>query len=352
MEIERRVGKHGIAYRAMIRIKGHPTVSRTFHDKEVARKWRNETEDAMRSGKMAERIAAKQTLESAVDEYISLPSRAHLRNKGLVESMLYNWVVRLDSYAVEGVKVEGMTIGSITVGAITSRMIQAELNAILHEGKSPATVNRRRSALSGLFEWLVKTQVLEVNPVKRTDKLGEPRGRCRYLSDDERNRLFAACKASSSKMLFPLTVVATYSGMRCGELMRLEWKDVDLTTGQATVEYSKNGDRRATSILGPALNALREWRASSVTRIGKSRVFPGSYPRKQWERARQEAGLNDFRWHDLRHTGASYLAMSGASNRELMEYLGHKTLNMVSRYSHLSPSHMLGVVARMTERFS
>ncbi len=115
-----------------------------------------------------------------------------------------------------------------------------------------------------------------------------------------------------------------------------------MATGQATVQFSKNGDRRATSILGPALDALREWRRASVRAIGHRRLFPDRFPREHWERAMKAAGVSDFRFHDLRHTGASYLAQCGASTRELMEYLGHRTLQVVARYTHLAPSHSWG----------
>jgi integrase len=73
--------------------------------------------------------------------------------------------------------------------------------------------------------------------------------------------------------------------------------------------------------------------------------------RYAWEQARTRAGLEDFRFHDLRHSTASYLAMSGASLVEIAEVLGHKTLQMVRRYAHLSEAHTAGVVERMVGRF-
>jgi integrase len=73
--------------------------------------------------------------------------------------------------------------------------------------------------------------------------------------------------------------------------------------------------------------------------------------RQPWETALKRAGIEDFRWHDLRHSSASYLAMSGASLAEIAEVLGHKTLQMVKRYAHLSEAHTAGVVARMADKF-
>jgi integrase len=73
--------------------------------------------------------------------------------------------------------------------------------------------------------------------------------------------------------------------------------------------------------------------------------------RKAWENARNAAGLKDFRFHDLRHSTASYLAMNGASLVEIAEVLGHRTLQMVRRYAHLSESHVKDVVGRMNTRY-
>ena len=73
--------------------------------------------------------------------------------------------------------------------------------------------------------------------------------------------------------------------------------------------------------------------------------------RKSWLNALEKAGIEDFRFHDLRHSTASYLAMNGATLAEIAEVLGHKTLAMVKRYSHLSEAHTAGVLERMNQKF-
>jgi integrase len=96
---------------------------------------------------------------------------------------------------------------------------------------------------------------------------------------------------------------------------------------------------------------------SRVRRIDTTLVFPSragadsAAVENAWKHAVEQAGLEDFRFHDLRHTAASYLAMSGATPAEIAEVLGHRTLAMVRRYAHLSADHVAGVVARMNERF-
>lgn len=339
--IQRRKGSKGISYRALVRLKGH-TETRTFHSKLEARKWADATEDAYRSGKGPALLAGKETLEQCIDAFERNPNRTHLKSHVRIVTMLREWEAIFVS--------QGTWLGDLPIASITTAMIDGIREEMLTK-VSPATVNRKVSALSVLFDTLAKKGI--ANPVKGIKAHKEPRGRVRYLSDDERVALFAACRAPevNCPMLWYLVVIGTYSGMRRGELMGLTWDDVDLTTGQATLYDTKNGDTRAAGILGPALDALREWRGK-VNAIGKVKIFPNkSFPQHAWERALIVAGIKGFRFHDLRHTAASYFAMTGASNRELQEFLGHRSLAMVSRYSHLSPAHMLSKVGAMAERF-
>ena len=153
---------------------------------------------------------------------------------------------------------------------------------------------------------------------------------------------------------YPFVLVALSTGARKSEAARLRWRDIDLVKGTAILQKTKNGERRVLALEGPVLDALRERMA--VRRIGVAQVFGSerglaTFPRNAWEQALREAGVPDFHFHDIRHTFASYMAMSGATLAELAEALGHKTLAMVKRYAHLSEAHTSGVIRRMTEKF-
>ena len=136
--------------------------------------------------------------------------------------------------------------------------------------------------------------------------------------------------------------------------MCLKWRDVDLERGRITLQDTKNRERRVVPLTGHALELLKD--RSKIRRIGSDLMFPGRDParphavRHSWYDALKAAELDDFRFHDLRHTAASYLAMNDASVAELSEILGHKTLQMVKRYAHLSEQHTAAVVGRMNER--
>ena len=120
---------------------------------------------------------------------------------------------------------------------------------------------------------------------------------------------------------------------------------IDLATGTLRLDETKNGERRLVPVTGLALDLLR----GLTNRGAGDPVFPGDF-RTAWGVACRRAGLVDFRFHDLRHTAASYLAMSGASLAEIAEVLGHKSLAMTKRYTHLSTDHTRKVVSKLTER--
>ena len=186
--------------------------------------------------------------------------------------------------------------------------------------------------------------------------------RTRYLDDDERKALLAACKASHNRQLYPIVVFALSTGARKGEILGLTLDDVDLERGVAIFRDTKNTDTRSAPILGHLKEVLQgqiRWVKKNYKSMDpkppRRWLFPsqdGQKPidiRNPWEKARDAAGLVDFRFHDLRHSTASYLAMSGASQLEIAEVLGHRTLQMVKRYAHLSESHVKGLVKQLDE---
>ena len=139
------------------------------------------------------------------------------------------------------------------------------------------------------------------------------------------------------------------------EICTLRWRDIDLKKGQAILRKTKNKQTRIIPIQSYALELMKEKR--KVRRIDTDLVFPATIDpqksfdfKKSWQSLMDKTEIKDFRWHDLRHCAGSYLAMNGASAREIAEILGHKTLQMAMRYSHLSESHSASVVKSMNEK--
>ena len=165
--------------------------------------------------------------------------------------------------------------------------------------------------------------------------------------------ILVECKKSESQYLYIAVVLALSTGGRRMEILGLSWNDVDFNRGIITLHETKNGDRRVLPLAGHALELMKQHK--KVRHVTSSLVFPGkniNNPvdlRTPFETVLKRAEITDFRWHDLRHSCASYLAMNGASLAEIAEILGHKTLQMVKRYAHLSEAHTSKVVTRMNE---
>ncbi|NLF82936.1 MAG: site-specific integrase [Candidatus Gastranaerophilales bacterium] len=194
---------------------------------------------------------------------------------------------------------------------------------------------------------------LEENPALKVKKKKEPRGRVRFLSDEERAVLLDACKNASNPNLYIVVALALTTGARFSEIINLKWEHVDLKRRVLYFLDTKNKDRRSVPISQHAYDLLEQHK--KVRRIDTKYVFPGKEGNKplelkrQWENVVRDAKLKDFRFHDLRHTAASYLAMNGASLLDISHILGHRTLQMVQRYSHLTENHVAGVLERMNE---
>ena len=346
--VEKRTSKDGkITYRVKVRLKGFPTQQATFERLTDARKWAQNTESAIREGRHFKTTEAKRrTLGEMLDRYIKdiLPTKPKNSKNTLLH--LTWWKEEL---------------GSFSLADISPAMI-AEKSDYLASGitkrntkRSPSTVVRYMAALSHAFTIAVKEWGwLEDSPMRRVTKPKEPRGRVRFLSDEERTRLLTECKNSDSEYLYMAVVLALSTGARRMEILGLQWQEVDLQRGFITLHETKNGERRALPLAGHALELMKQH--AKVRQMNCSLVFPGknfNNPidlRTPFENALKRAEITDFRWHDLRHSCASYLAMNGASLAEIAEILGHKTLQMVKRYAHLSDAHTSKVVARMNEK--
>lgn len=332
-----------VSHRVRIRMKGFPLQTASFDRLTDARRWAQQTETAIREGRYFKtREAQRHTLAELIDRYTTdiLPRK---RDRAHTERQLTWWKEQLGVYA----------LADLTPPLIAEWRDKLAAGFPGDKPRSPATVVRYLAALSHCLSTAVKEyQWLDDSPLRKVSKPSEPRGRVRFLSDEERAALLAACEASPNPYLLPVVVLALSTGMRAGEIMALEWRDVDLTRGWLTLRETKNGTMRGVPLTGKALELVKE-HARTRRRLDTPLLFPGANPgkpvdlRQPWEKALKQTGIEDFRFHDLRHSAASYLAMNGASLNEIAAVLGHKTLSMVQRYAHLSESHKAGVVERM-----
>lgn len=353
-----------VSYRAQVRVKGHASQSATFPSRAEAQKWSKSVEAAITEGRYFPQARASRTsFAEAVARYKD-SALADIDERGRhTRSQHLDYF--LDRFA-------GLTLAEVTPDRVatardhlasgTYTRGKAKVNvrgkevAPAEYARSGATVNRYLATLSHLFSMAQKEwRLVDRNPVREISKKRESRGRIRFLSDDERERLIAACEASEWKPLKALVLLAISTGARRGELAGLTWDRVDFRRGQATIYETKNGDPRVLPLVGKALEALRDLKLQNSARSAFVFPHPNGLPEAyyhfdaHWYAALTEAKLNDFRFHDLRHTTASYLAQQGASLLEIADTLGHRTMAMVKRYSHLAQSHKVSVIERMAK---
>jgi len=198
----------------------------------------------------------------------------------------------------------------------------------------PATVNREVGCLMHLYKKAIEWGQVSVNPTTSVKKLKEPPGRTRYLTVEEIHRLLDQC----SDGIRPIIITALNTGLRKSELLGLRWSDVDFFHHSLTVTKTKNNEPKTVPLNGLLLGELRKL---SKNRTGEF-VFvkkdgqPFGDLKVGFAGACQRAGINNFRFHDLRHTFASHLVMSGVNIRTVQQLLGHKDIRQTQRYSHLS----------------
>lgn len=343
--IETRMTQTGTAvYRVKIRRKGLPLRSATFADVHTATQWAQTMETQLLAARDLP-PGRRYTLAQAIDRYQRdiLPQKS--RSSQVMQTLQLRWWHD---------QVGAKPLAEITPALVTAyreHLIRTEAD----RPRANATVNRYLAALSHVFsvakrEW----EWTDDNPVQRVRGLKEPRGRVRFLRDDERHRLLDTCRQSPHPYLYTIVILALSTGARKGELLHLTWLAVDLHRRRLILEDTKNGEWRAVPLVGHAHELVAQLVRERCPETSWLFPRPDGYKpwgiAYAWQRALQQADVQDFRFHDLRHSAASYLAMNHATLAEIAMVLGHKTLDMVRRYAHLTDSHIEGVVRGMNER--
>ena len=333
-----------ISWRARIRRKGFPDLVQTFPRKTDAKRWAEETEAALSSGRYLSSLVAKRhRVKDVFNAY-----------EPEILDRLKDPYSRLKHLAVWHSK-----LGDMALADLQPYHIKNFREKLRHQ-VSNATANRYVASLSAALGFAVKELGwIENNPALRVKKLREPKGRTRFLSDEERDNLIDACALFVKyPEMQTIVLIAITTGMRRGEILNLRWADCDFKSRRFIVRDSKNGTSRSVPLVGPALTSLVG--CCKVRPLAnKALIFPSHTEGAvntpldidhAWQLVRKAAGLTNFRFHDLRHTAASYLAMSGAGLREIGDILGHKSLSMTLRYSHLTEDHKLQTVSRMVDK--
>jgi site-specific recombinase XerD len=258
------------------------------------------------------------------------------------------------------------------------------------DGLKSSSINRRITALKAAVNWAKKRKIIQANPIFELERQAEDDtvSKVRYLAREERARLMAALDAREDEMkrarashgewsetreygpvcqfkegefvdhLKPIVLLSLSTGIRRNAILSLEWRDVDFgdKTIMVRAATSKSGKQYYAPMNKAAFDTLSRWKSQSKHTSPGNLVFPSPQTGKKmgdcrtsWENLVKAAGIENFRWHDMRHDFASQLVMKGVDLNTVRELMGHADLKMTLRYAHLAPNVKMRAVEMLDE---
>jgi integrase len=242
------------------------------------------------------------------------------------------------------------TFGSRRIGDLRRTDIQDYVTRRATE-VSPGTVVKELNVLKHLLGLAVEWELLPFNPAAKVKAPRVPAGRVRYLQPTELRAVLEACPA----WLRPIVGLAAFTAMRRGEILALRWLHVDMDGKRLMLPQTKNGDGRIVYLNQLAAEVIKGQWSHNVK--STDRVFPFADDctpdniSKGFAAVCHRLRVEDFHFHDLRHTAASWLRMQGADIHTVATVLGHRDLRMAARYQHLSSEFLGAAVGRLDSIF-
>jgi integrase len=299
-------------------------------DKKLAERIYHKVLGEVAEGKWFEKLPGEEkTFREMMDRYKSeyLPLKSHPKKYGsIIKNLLFFF-------------------GDFYITKITPSLVKQY--KIRGEEKKIAT-NRELSVLRAAFNIAIKEwEWLKDNPVNKIKPWKEPPGRVRYLSDEEFDKLLNECR----DWLKSIVTVARHTGLRKENILSLTWSQVDLFRRMITLHHTKNNERLSIPLNDTLMSLFKQ--LSRVRHINSAYVF--SKPdgsrycsiHNEFKKAVKNAGITDFKFHDLRHCFASALVQKGVDLYQVQKLLGHRSNVMTQRYAHLSPEHLREAVNRL-----
>lgn len=315
------ISKRGSSWFVQIRRKGFRPRFRSFASRSEAQQWARLEESAMDNG--LGRVEASGKSDPTIAELLRKYSQqVASKNKGAQSEQL-----RL-------AKMSDAPFASLTASNLTSAAIADYRDARLRAVK-PATVRRELGMLRRVIEVARKDwgAPIRENPVAQISFPPAKDARDRRLQGDELERILSAIGLGRNPLIRPLVLFALETGLRRGEMLRLQWRDIDIEARSALIRNTKNGSDRTIPLSKPAVAILNGLERSSCGPFPLS----GNALRQCWTRVCERAEIEDFRFHDLRHEAISRLFELGLTVPEVALISGHRDARMLFRYTHLAP---------------
>jgi len=288
---------------------------------------------------LAEKVLKKRQVEVAEDRFLDIRKEQKIKFEDLARDYLEiyskpnkkSYHSDCDLVKALGKYFNGKYINEITTMSVEKFKIERAKEV------SPATVNRALACLKGIYNKGIQWGKIDSNPVSGVKLFRENNKRLRYLEKEEIAKLLANC----DDHLKPIVIVALNTGMRKGEILGLKWRDIEFKRNIIYLLNTKNSEKREIPLNEQAKVAVirvRKHPNSPYVFCNKNGKPYGDI-KKSFLTALKRCSIINFHFHDLRHTFASHLVMSGVDLNTVRELMGHKSLDMTLRYSHLSPDH-------------
>lgn len=313
------IGYRNNRWQVRVRRKGHPTETRSFATRQDAERWARGLETDMDRG-----------------AYVPLGEAQRTTLGDLIERYLVEVTPNLKGAKDDTIRLRALKrhpMCNYALVALTPTCVAKYRDERLQKVSS-GTVIRELAYISAVInharrEWSITIE----NPVSRVRKPSAPLGRDRVLTSDEEPRLFEALRPTGrrSPWLYPLVVLALETAMRRGELLGLNWQDVNLVKRTANLHDTKNGDGRIVPLSSRAVEVLQALPRSITGQVIPMSPFAAC---AAFDKATMRAGIEGFRFHDLRHTAITRMAAKLPNVIELAAVSGHKSLRMLQRYYH------------------
>ena len=286
------------------------------------------------SRKLAEKLYAKVLTDIIEGRYFETAKSKSTKFEEMTEKYLKEHAHSRDTRTVKTLLTSfaGYMLAQITTKAI------AEYRSRRLESVKPATVYQELALLRRMFNVAIREwEWCKDNPVSKLSfSVGNRNARDRWLTIEEEKSLLE--KATNPFWLRSLSILALHTGMRRGEILELRWQNVDLLKRVVRIVRSKNGEKRTIPMSKTLFSLFKGMNVRDIS----GRVFPisGSSLRHAFDKLVAKVGLEDFRFHDLRHTFATRLVQNGVDLYKVKELLGHKTITMTMRYAHHYPESL------------
>ena len=312
------IRKHGNKWQARINRRGCTAIAKSFLNKTDAERWGRQAETLLDQGTFIDPAEAQRTTIAEIIERYRLEVTP--KKKGATQ----------EHYRLNVIKRSRLACMALASARSTDI---AKYRDERSQAVSANTIKNELNTLSAIFEFAKgELGLVANNPVRSVKRPVSPRGRTRRLIPGEEESLFAACRSSRAWYLPHLVTLAIETGARLGELTQLSWENIDLTKAVAHLRDTKNGEDRAIPLSQAAIQSLK-----TMPRGINGRLIPASTDsvKETFRSAVKRAGLIDFHFHDLRHEAISRFFELGLNAIEVASISGHKTLQMLKRYTHL-----------------